>query len=225
MSVKANYSVKLKMYCLAIKNYYQSQWMSVAKLRICGVRVFKYCLSLHFVHSTALSSAVFMSRGVNIRQLKFAVLSNRRAPSRCLMSTRNFRLNTDNRVKLSFIDRYKASSQGRLLLISDLCYRSSVVSIRTQAVILHKNFDHFKYRISNNSRPSIDCLPRIIARLWRKYSKYLPPLRIIAPPPPPPLTTIGNPLSIPTAENLEDEAEVEFDPAKLISDDAEDIDN
>ena len=160
--------------------------MSVAKLRICGVRVFKYCVSLHFVRSTALSSAVFMSQGVNIRQLKIALLSNRRAPLPCLMGTWNskrrpsilkfriwcFRLNTDNRVKLSSLDRYKASSQERLLLISDLCYRSSVVSIRTQAVILHKNFDHFKYRISsNNSRPSINPLPRIIARLWRKYSK------------------------------------------------------
>ena len=44
-------------------------------------------------------------------------------------------------------------------------------------------------------------------------------------PPPPPLTTIGNPLSIPIAVNLEDESEVEFDPAKLITDNAEDIDN
>ena len=44
-------------------------------------------------------------------------------------------------------------------------------------------------------------------------------------PPPPPATTIGNPLSIPIAVNLEDESEVEFDPAKLITDNAEDIDN
>ena len=43
--------------------------------------------------------------------------------------------------------------------------------------------------------------------------------------PPPPATTIGNPLSIPIAVNLEDESEVEFDSAKLITDDAEDIDN
>ena len=40
---------------------------------------------------------------------------------------------------------------------------------------------------------------------------------------PPP--TIGNPISIPIAVNLEDEAEVESDLAKLISHDAEDIEN
>ena len=43
--------------------------------------------------------------------------------------------------------------------------------------------------------------------------------------PPNPATTIANPLSIPIAVNLEDESEVEFDPAKLITDNAEDIDN
>ena len=48
-------------------------------------------------------------------------------------------------------------------------------------------------------------------------------VRIIAPPPLP--TTVGDRLSIPIAENLEDEAEEESDPAKLISDDAENIDN
>ena len=47
----------------------------------------------------------------------------------------------------------------------------------------------WNYRISsNNSRPSINHLLRII------------------PPPAPPLTNIGNPLSIPIAVNLEDEA-------------------
>ena len=49
-------------------------------------------------------------------------------------------------------------------------------------------------------------------------------VRIIAPPPPLP-TTVGDRLSITIAENLEDEAEEESDPAKLISDDAENIDN
>ena len=41
----------------------------------------------------------------------------------------------------------------------------------------------------------------------------------------PPSTIIGNPLSVPIAVNLEDEAEVESDLAKLISDDAKDIEN
>ena len=41
----------------------------------------------------------------------------------------------------------------------------------------------------------------------------------------PPSTIIGNPLSIPLAVNLEDEAEVESDLTKLISDNAKDIDN
>ena len=48
-------------------------------------------------------------------------------------------------------------------------------------------------------------------------------VRIIAPPPLP--TTVGDRLSIPIAENLEDEAEEESDPAKLISDDSENIDD
>ena len=65
------------------------------------------------------------------------------------------------------------------------------------------------YRISsNNSRPSINRLPRIIA-------SHLPPL-------------LGYPLGIPMAVNFEGKAKVESDPAKLISDDsscdAEDID-
>ena len=72
----------------------------------------------------------------------------------------------------------------------------------------------------------IIAFPRLIASVeWSPLfdgnilNNRLP--RIIGPPP----TTTGNPLSIPIAVNLEDEAEVESDPAKLISDDAEDIDN
>ena len=48
-------------------------------------------------------------------------------------------------------------------------------------------------------------------------------VRIIDLPPLP--TSVGDPLSIPIAENLEDNAEEESDQAKLISDDSENIDN
>ena len=62
----------------------------------------------------------------------------------------------------------------------------------------------FCYHVSlNNSCSSINRLPPIIA---------------------PPHPTIGN-LSIPIMVNLEDEAEVGSEPAKLISDAAKDIDN
>ena len=76
------------------------------------------------------------------------------------------------------------------------------------------------YRISsNNSRPSNNRL--VLTEMFK------------SPPPPPPsphrttTTPIGYPLVIPIAVNLENEAKVESDPAKLIIDDsgsdAEDI--
>ena len=64
------------------------------------------------------------------------------------------------------------------------------------------------YRISsNNSRPSINRLPRIIALLWRKYLKWLYPSN-------------NRPLPVPLAifSSWSRQVEVQCDPAKLISD-------
>ena len=72
---------------------------------------------------------------------------------------------------------------------------------------------------SNNSHPLFNSLRQIITSLWRIGLKWSPP---------PHPTPTGYPLGIPIVVDLEGEAKVESDPAKLISNnlgsDAEDMD-
>ena len=68
----------------------------------------------------------------------------------------------------------------------------------------------------NNSRPSIYRLPRIFAPLTKKKIDNRPP-QIIAPPPVLPFLFLLSGISI--VVNLDNEAEMESDPVKVIVDD------